>query len=50
MATYHYQCQYCYCTTGMWEEDDGTDDYYGGAVGDCGCHREEDEYWDEDDD
>ncbi len=37
MSTYHYQCQYCYCTTSMWEVEDGLDAYYGGAIEDCGC-------------
>lgn len=37
MSTYHYQCQHCYCTTSMWEVDDGRDDFYGGAIEDCGC-------------
>lgn len=41
MSTYHYQCQYCFCTVSMWEEDDGTDDHYGGATGDCGCRSSE---------
>ena len=48
MATYHYQCENCGCTTSMWEEEDGTDDFYGGWTGDCGCKSEEDE-WDYDD-
>lgn len=25
----------------MWEEDDGTDDFHGGAIGDCGCRNSE---------
>ncbi len=37
MSTYHYQCQHCYCTTSMWEVEDGEDDFYGGAIEDCGC-------------
>ncbi len=39
MAYYHYQCQYCLCTTYLY--DDGKDD---GIVrvstfDDCGCHN-----------
>lgn len=50
MSEYHYQCQYCYCTTAMWEEDDGKDHFHGGAIDDCGCQSHEDEDdWDDDD-
>jgi len=53
MSKYHYQCEHCGCTTDMWEEDDGRDDFYGGMVGDCGCESFtiEDDYdddWDDD--
>ncbi|WP_415912187.1 hypothetical protein [Neptuniibacter sp. QD37_11] len=50
MTQYHYQCQHCLCTTNMWEDDDGLNDFYGGAIDDCGC-QSEDEFeddWDDD--
>ncbi len=37
MSTHHYQCQYCYSTTNLWYEEDGSDAFYGGAIEDCGC-------------
>jgi len=45
MAYYHYQCQYCLCTTYLY--DDGEDDgiIVEDAFDDCGCCNE-----DEDDD
>jgi hypothetical protein len=46
MSVYHYQCMYCFCTTGMWTEDDGLDQEHGGAVSDCGCQSDND--WDDD--
>lgn len=53
MAIYHYQCQYCYCTTSYHQDGDG-DAHYGGATGDCGCRStgfswdnvSDDEYYD----
>ena len=47
MSEYHYQCQYCYRTTSYWEDDDGQDDFYGGAIDDCGCQSHEDDFDDE---
>lgn len=49
MSEHHYQCQYCYCTTDRWIENDGLDSFYGGAIGDCGCRSDQDD-WDYDDD
>lgn len=49
MTTYHYQCQHCYCTTSMWEVEDGSDQQFGGACEDCGCKsREQQDDWDDD--
>lgn len=57
MAYYHYQCQYCLCTTYLY--DDGVDDgiEQTGAFDDCGCHsednsldNEEEDFYDDDDD
>ncbi len=45
MSEYHYQCQFCYCTTSMWTEDDGSDAFYGGAIEDCGCQNDEEDDW-----
>lgn len=48
MTTYHYQCKYCYCTTRMWTEEDDREEFFGGAVEDCGCQsmerNDEDDY------
>ena len=49
MSTHHYQCQYCYCTTSMWEDDDGKDDFYGGPIEDCGCQSAVNDDYDDDD-
>jgi hypothetical protein len=48
MSTYHYQCQYCLCTTNLWHTEDGSDAFYGGAIEDCGCQKSN--YPDDDDD
>lgn len=57
MAYYHYQCQYCLCTTYLY--DDGKDDgiIRVGAFDDCGCHSEDnspdnenENFYDDDDD
>ncbi len=47
MSEYHYQCQFCYCTTSMWTEDDGSDAFYGGAIEDCGCQNDEEDDWEQ---
>ncbi|MCE9924375.1 hypothetical protein LZ640_07735 [Aeromonas media] len=49
MSTHHYQCQYCYCTTSMWEDEDGKDDFYGGPIEDCGCQSAVNDDYDDDD-
>lgn len=49
MSTYHYQCQHCYCTTSMWEVEDGEDSHYGGAIEDCGCTSHQGNQDDDDD-
>ena len=57
MGYYHYQCQYCLCTTYLY--DDGKDDgiVRVGAFDDCGCHSEDnssynenEDFYDDDDD
>jgi len=53
MAYYHYQCQYCLCTTYLYddEKDDGIEET--GAFDDCGCMdgiEDQDDDFDEDDD
>lgn len=50
MSTHHYQCQHCYTTTNLWYEEDGTDDFYGGATEDCGCQAAAQAIYDQDDD
>ena len=37
MTRYHQQCQHCYCTTSLWEENDGSDREINYGDGDCGC-------------
>ena len=47
MTIYNNQCSKCYVSTYYREENDGKDDYIGGAWDDCGCCEEEE---DDDDD
>lgn len=47
---YHYQCQYCLCTTYLYDDcvDDGI--VQTGACDDCRCHSENDSSNNEDED
>lgn len=50
MSTYHYQCKHCYRTTNLWQQNDGSNAFYGGAIEDCGCQGSGAAVDDDDDD